>query len=395
MKNSPFIQKDSRGYRVSYAFQDLTSCPVFKEERMLHLIYALDLSHNLISNVANLSKYPSLQELVLDSNTITHFIDLPQMPYLELLWVNDNLISNLTVFVERVALAAPNLKLLSMLKNLACPNYFVEGGSPQQYKDYRRFVIQRIPTLVVLDDVEISDEEKENAMKEREARLHNPFDADMEARRRQVLNRAAATTEVVENTTNVHTVPVVVEKPSPVTQPSVVINQVPEVKRKVGEEENDWTSGDDDDKTCEKKQPRPKKQPVRKDEDVSVPPKQPKVSAIVVPEEKVEETPSEPEGTEEVQSAPEVEEAPREPETEETSPLPDLPAFDPEAPIEWHQPNSTGQNAETADDDKWSDSEDEADKPAKTQRKSRPKKGDSLVEELKRRLRKQAGRNIE
>lgn len=58
------------------------------------------------------------------------------MPNLQTLWVNRNNITNLSIFIEKVASSFPDLRYLSMLDNAAAPNYF-NGGSKQEYEDYR------------------------------------------------------------------------------------------------------------------------------------------------------------------------------------------------------------------------------------------------------------------
>lgn len=73
--------------------------------------------------------------------------------------MNNNDISNLAVFIEKVGEAFPKLRWLSMLKNAACPNFF-NGGTPKQYRDYRAFVAARLPRLKELDSSPISAEER-------------------------------------------------------------------------------------------------------------------------------------------------------------------------------------------------------------------------------------------
>jgi hypothetical protein len=86
------------------------------------------------------------------------------MKNLKLLWVNDNKITNLSTFIEQISKYCPNLKCLSMQKNKACPNFF-NGGTNEQYQDYRHYVISRFPHLQELDITPVSKEEREDAMK--------------------------------------------------------------------------------------------------------------------------------------------------------------------------------------------------------------------------------------
>ncbi len=49
-----------------------------------------------------------------------------------------------------------------MLNNEASPSYF-NGGTPEQYQDYRYFVLSRLPNLIVLDITPVTKEELEKA----------------------------------------------------------------------------------------------------------------------------------------------------------------------------------------------------------------------------------------
>lgn len=88
------------------------------------------------SDLRALQGFTNLHTLVLDSNQLTSHVAFPQLPHLETLWINDNKISNLSLFVVTLSSMFPNLKFLSMMKNEAAPSYF-NGGSLQDYQEYR------------------------------------------------------------------------------------------------------------------------------------------------------------------------------------------------------------------------------------------------------------------
>lgn len=73
---------------------------------------------------------------MLDFNKIESHVVFPSLPLLEILWINCNSISNLSIFIENVVNAFPCLRHLSMMNNEAAPSYF-NGGSVEEYKDYR------------------------------------------------------------------------------------------------------------------------------------------------------------------------------------------------------------------------------------------------------------------
>jgi len=82
--------------------------------------------------------FTNLEALILDGNRITSHTKFPILPKLHTLWLNKNRIDNLSLLVDKLVNSTPNLRVLSMLFNEACP-YLT--GTPSQYKDYR-FVSQ-------------------------------------------------------------------------------------------------------------------------------------------------------------------------------------------------------------------------------------------------------------
>ncbi|KAL3884474.1 hypothetical protein ACJMK2_024613, partial [Sinanodonta woodiana] len=87
---------------------------------------------------------------------------MPEMPYLHTLWVNHNQIKNLGVFLATLSKKCPNLKILSMMNNEAAPSYF-NGGTYEQYMDYRHYTISQLPHLEVLDDTKVTPQERAEA----------------------------------------------------------------------------------------------------------------------------------------------------------------------------------------------------------------------------------------
>jgi hypothetical protein len=81
---------------------------------------------------------------------------------LHTLWINHNQIMNLSVFIQALTTHCPQLKYLSMMNNPAAPSFF-NGGSYKQYVDYRHYVISQLPHLIMLDDRQVSLEERQDA----------------------------------------------------------------------------------------------------------------------------------------------------------------------------------------------------------------------------------------
>nr|XP_058957577.1 leucine-rich melanocyte differentiation-associated protein-like isoform X2 [Pocillopora verrucosa] len=149
--------------RISLAYRDLTELPIDWDGKFDD-ITVLDLSHNNLTDFQFLQDFPYLNTLILDNNNLTNHVKFPRMKSLHTLWVNQNRITNLSSFIETVAKCFPNLKYFSMMNNEAAPSYF-NGGTYQQYKDYRCYVISHLPSLLVLDDHAIDADEREEARK--------------------------------------------------------------------------------------------------------------------------------------------------------------------------------------------------------------------------------------
>ncbi|XP_067037334.1 leucine-rich melanocyte differentiation-associated protein-like [Acropora muricata] len=151
--------------RISLAYRDLdefpSDCHAYGK---IDDITVLDVSHNNLSNFHFLQDFKKLNTLILDNNKLTSHVNFPIIESLHTLWVNHNKITNLSSFVETIAKCFPHLRYFSMMNNEAAPSYF-NGGTYYQYKDYRCYVISHLPSLTVLDDHAITEEEREEARK--------------------------------------------------------------------------------------------------------------------------------------------------------------------------------------------------------------------------------------
>lgn len=132
------------------AYLDVEGPPSDLAQKYGSHITELDLSYNRISDLRFLSEFPALTSLVLDHNQVTSQVKIPEMRQLHTLWLNHNHIKNLGMFITTLATQCPNLRILSMMNNEAAPSFF-NGGSYEQYADFRHFVISRLPKLEVLD----------------------------------------------------------------------------------------------------------------------------------------------------------------------------------------------------------------------------------------------------
>ncbi len=128
-------------------------------------VLELDFTENNLNGASDLRflmLVPKLKTLILDKNQIQSNFIIPSMENLTTLCVNHNKIDNLSIFIKNLCSSCPNLTYLSMLNNPAAPSYF-NGGSVAEHKNYRFYVVSRLRNLKMLDDKEISDEERSQA----------------------------------------------------------------------------------------------------------------------------------------------------------------------------------------------------------------------------------------
>jgi hypothetical protein len=166
-------------FKFSLAFRNLDeiSDEVLPNDK--ESIRVLDLTENNLNGLNDLKflrDFPQLKTLILDKNQIQSNMRMPiQMPNLTTLWLNHNRIENLSIFIEQLSESCPNLVYLSMINNKAAPSYF-NGGTLSEYNDFRVYVMSKLVHLKMLDDREISEEERAQsaAIYGRNRRLSKP-----------------------------------------------------------------------------------------------------------------------------------------------------------------------------------------------------------------------------
>lgn len=149
-------------HRLNLAYQDMQELPDNIIQHYSKTTFVLDLSFNKFSELRTLEGFDNIHTLILDNNEIKSHAKFPPMPCLHTLWVNRNNITNLTTFIETLAQHFPKLKFLSMMNNPAAPSYF-NGGTFQQFQDYRQYVISQLPMLETLDDQPVTWDERQEA----------------------------------------------------------------------------------------------------------------------------------------------------------------------------------------------------------------------------------------
>ncbi|EGG14598.1 hypothetical protein DFA_10856 [Cavenderia fasciculata] len=145
--------------------QDFERIPVDVLQTKAH-ITSLDLSYNNIKKVENIGNLTKLSTLVLDNNQLGSKNDFPSLPSLNILSVNNNNIDDLKVFIDSIKDKFPNLTHLSLLKNPACPSYYVSGTDYSDYQKYRYYVLFHLKNLKFLDISPVMADEVKEAQRQ-------------------------------------------------------------------------------------------------------------------------------------------------------------------------------------------------------------------------------------
>ncbi|XP_071652900.1 leucine-rich melanocyte differentiation-associated protein-like isoform X1 [Temnothorax longispinosus] len=150
---------------LSLAYEDLFTMPYNIIQDYSLTIQHLDISNNMFSrNLQFLSEFDNLRSVNLDHNKIDDITVFPNIPNLELLWLNHNCIKNLYPFIKNLHRSVPNLKYLSLMGNEAAPSY-LNGGDFCDYIRYRLYVLSWFPHLVHLDDRTVTEQQLLQAKK--------------------------------------------------------------------------------------------------------------------------------------------------------------------------------------------------------------------------------------
>ncbi|KAL1509806.1 hypothetical protein ABEB36_004487 [Hypothenemus hampei] len=150
--------------RLSLAHEKLLSMPKYLQQEFGPSIKTLDITDNKIRNLDFLVEFRVLTSLIADCNPINSLeTNIPWMPNLELLYLNRCNITDLH-WVETLGYNCPKLKYLSLMGNPIEPT-LTTTEKTYKYLQYRFYVISVVPTLIHLDDMKITDDERKEAKK--------------------------------------------------------------------------------------------------------------------------------------------------------------------------------------------------------------------------------------
>ncbi|XP_018915450.2 leucine-rich melanocyte differentiation-associated protein isoform X1 [Bemisia tabaci] len=156
--------KSGTNAKLSYVGQDVHKIPSVLSKLYGSRVHELDLSYNCLTSLSQLEHFPHLTELILDNNQLGDSITFPYMNFLHTLSLNKNNITDLESFLRKVELNLPNLRYLSLLGNVACPNQLSSIEKDEvDYQRYRYYVLHHLPQLQFLDSRPVSQQERQEA----------------------------------------------------------------------------------------------------------------------------------------------------------------------------------------------------------------------------------------
>ncbi|EGD76907.1 leucine-rich repeat-containing protein [Salpingoeca rosetta] len=147
---------------LSCAYADMEEFPRVLGERYGAATTRLDLTGNDLSSLDNLELFTSLKELILDGNDLQDGFELPLLPSLETLSLNKNKLTDVSPLLAQIKAKTPNLKFLSLLWNIACPNELMQKEE-EDYRQYRLQVLYQLPNLKFLDSSPVTEKEVQAA----------------------------------------------------------------------------------------------------------------------------------------------------------------------------------------------------------------------------------------
>lgn len=148
--------------RVSCSGRELKDVPQPVSIAYASQAISLELSYNSLRSLKSIGKFVKLEELMADNNELENPLNLPSLPKLKVLSLNNNHITDLHEVIAEVKKSCPKIAFLSLLNNPACPSE-LNGCIEVEYDLYRQYVIKMLPGLNFLDSRRISHKEREDA----------------------------------------------------------------------------------------------------------------------------------------------------------------------------------------------------------------------------------------
>lgn len=149
----------------------------------------LTLTNNQMQRWTVLSRFSSLETLVLDKNNLKSLEGMPPLKTLKTLWLNNNRIDDFDLILQEIRSLFPNLEYLSMLRNPINPAIYFGSENEKPYNRFRRRILQEMPKLRVIDTQDVTAKERDDARNQPKFLIARPLLEDLDETTEDELSR--------------------------------------------------------------------------------------------------------------------------------------------------------------------------------------------------------------
>lgn len=112
---------------------------------------ALDLTENELTDLSFLRTFHKLESLVLDKNRMMVPETMPTLKSLQILWLNNCNIPDISPWIEVIRARCPKIKCLSLINNPGAKS-LINHASEEDNENYRAYVGSKLKGLQSLDE---------------------------------------------------------------------------------------------------------------------------------------------------------------------------------------------------------------------------------------------------
>lgn len=135
------------------SLQTLQTLDLKSPEKVIHL----DVSNNFLCIGQDFLPFKNIKTLIIDNNSFGSLSDFPSIPTLVTFSANKNQFKDLLEFCTILPEKFPNLKHISLVKNIICP---LLSADETEYAKYRKCLLISLPGLINIDGEAVDDSER-------------------------------------------------------------------------------------------------------------------------------------------------------------------------------------------------------------------------------------------
>lgn len=133
---------------------------------------SLDLTENELTDLSFLRTFYKLETLVLDKNRMMNPETMPMLKSLEILWLNNCNIPDISPWIEAIRVRCPKLRCLSLINNPGAKS-LINHATPEDNEHYRNYVASKLKSLRYLDEAPLIHDPVQNSSSQFLSKLFN------------------------------------------------------------------------------------------------------------------------------------------------------------------------------------------------------------------------------